>query len=245
MKKQMKNNIPYKFVNSAEGDEHVMVIDGAIGESGWFYDATSAKDVRNALDGITASTVRIKLNSGGGDVFDGIEIYNYLKDLKAKVVVEVTALAASAASLIAMGADEIIMKTGATMMIHEASTWAYGNKSDIQKVLNGLEAVDESIISIYTEKTGLDSKKIRNLMESETWFTAEEAVELGFATATATVEEPQKEPVPVPQNNFANQTFNVNIDADDLANKVIEKLKSKSETAKPIENKTGLSRFAF
>ena len=128
MKKKIKNNIPFKFTNNATEDEHVMVISGAIGESGWFYDATSAGDVRNALSGVTASTIRIKLNSGGGDAMDGIEIMNYLKDLDAHVIVEVTALAASAASIIAMGADEVIMRDGATLMIHEDSTFSYGTK---------------------------------------------------------------------------------------------------------------------
>ena len=134
--KKIKNNIPYQFVNTSNNDEHVMTISGAIGQGGWFYDATSAEDVRNALNGVKASTIRIKLNSGGGDAFDGIEIYNYLKDLDAHVIVEVTALAASAASIIAMGADEIVMRTGSTLMIHEASTFAYGTKSDIQKTHN-------------------------------------------------------------------------------------------------------------
>lgn len=218
--KQIKNNIPHKFVNQTNEDEHVMVIDGAIGESSWFYEATSAKDVRNALDGVTASTVRIKLNSGGGDVFDGIEIYNYLKDLDVKVIVEVTALAASAASIIAMGADEIIMKTGATMMIHEASTWAYGTKSDIQKTMNALEAIDESIVAIYAEKTGKSAKEIRDLIEAETWFTADEAVTNGFATATDIVEEP--EPT-APQNN------------DDFINTIVEKVTAQLKNSKDDE----------
>lgn len=216
--KQIKNNIPHKFVNQTNEDEHVMVIDGAIGESGWFYEATSAKDVRNALDGVTASTVRIKLNSGGGDVFDGIEIYNYLKDLDAKVVVEVTALAASAASIMAMGADEIIMKTGATMMIHEASTMAYGTKSDIQKTMNALEAIDESIVAIYADKTGKSAREIRDLIEAETWFTADEAVSNGFATSTSVVEE-----TTALENN------------DDLINTIVEKVTAQLKNSKDDE----------
>ncbi|WP_457818920.1 ATP-dependent Clp protease proteolytic subunit, partial [Staphylococcus aureus] len=81
-------------------DEHILVISGAIGESNYFYDATSAKDVRNALKNVEAKTIRIKLNSPGGDAFQGLEIYNYIKDLDAHVIVEVTALAASAGSII-------------------------------------------------------------------------------------------------------------------------------------------------
>ncbi|WP_394512620.1 head maturation protease, ClpP-related [Priestia aryabhattai] len=180
MKDKIKS-IPHKFVNQTNGEEHEMVIAGAIGQSGWFFTATSAEDVRNALQDVTASTVRIKLNSGGGDADHGIEIYNYLKDLDKHVIVEVTSLAASAASVIAMGADEVIMRTGSRMMIHEAATFAYGTKQDIKKTLNALETYDESIVSIYQEKTGKTRDEIAELVENETWMTAEEAVEKGFA----------------------------------------------------------------
>ncbi|MET1177559.1 head maturation protease, ClpP-related [Peribacillus simplex] len=173
--------IPYKFLNQTNGEEHEMIISGAIGKSGWFYTATSAEDVRNALDEITAPTVRIKLNSGGGDADQGVEIYNYLKDLDKHIVVEVTSLAASAASIIAMGADEVIMRTGSRMMIHEAATFAYGTKQDIKKTLNALETYDESIISIYQQKTGNSREEIAKLIEAETWMTAEQAVKDGFA----------------------------------------------------------------
>ncbi|MGG3383074.1 head maturation protease, ClpP-related [Heyndrickxia faecalis] len=180
----MKNkiqSIPYKFLNQTDGEEHEMVISGAIGKSGWFYKATSAEDVRNALQDVTASTIRIKLNSGGGDTDQGVEIYNYLKDLDKYVIVEVTSLAASAASIIAMGADKVIMRIGSRMMVHEAATLAYGTKQEIKKTLNALETYDESIISIYQVKTGKTRDEIVKLIEAETWMTAEQAVSEGFA----------------------------------------------------------------
>lgn len=182
----MKNKIqyiPYKFYNKTNKtkDEHEMVLSGYIGRSSWWFEAISADSVRNALKDVQASTIRIKLNSGGGDADEGIEIYNYLKDLDKHVIVEVTSLAASAASIVAMGADEIIMRTGSRMMIHEASTLAWGNKHDIQKTLNALEAYDESIISIYQQRTGKSREEIAKLLEAETWFTAEQAVKEGFA----------------------------------------------------------------
>ncbi|MBK5446060.1 head maturation protease, ClpP-related [Peribacillus sp. TH24] len=206
MKKKIQQ-VAHKFTNSLDGDEHAMTISGAIGQGGWFYDATSANDVRKALDGVTASTIRIKLNSGGGDAFDGIEIYNYLKDHNAHVIVEVTALAASAASIIAMGADEIIMRTGSNLMIHEAATFAYGTKGDIQKTMNALETIDESIVSIYKQRTGLSSEEIRNMIEAETWLTAEEALEKGFVDSIETVDgsdEPEKNDF----INFTNEQIN-------------------------------------
>lgn len=174
-------SIQHKFTNQTNGDEHEMVLSGFIGRSSWWYEAISADTIRNSLKDVEASTIRIKLNSGGGDADQGIEIYNYLKDLNKKVIVEVTSLAASAASIIAMGADEIVMRTGSRMMIHEASTYTWGTKQDIQKTLNALEAYDESIVSIYQQRTGKNREDITQLLEAETWFTAEQAVKEGFA----------------------------------------------------------------
>ncbi|HHO6115555.1 TPA: head maturation protease, ClpP-related [Staphylococcus aureus] len=169
-------------------DEHVLVISGAIGESNYFYDATSAKDVRNALNNVEAKTIRIKLNSPGGDAFQGLEIYNYIKDLDAHVIVEVTALAASAGSIIAMGADEIIMRTGSTMMIHNASTFCYGDKEEMQTTYDRLEKIDSSIVDVYVSRTGLSKEEVKELLDNETWFTASEAVEKGFANSYETKE---------------------------------------------------------
>jgi ATP-dependent Clp protease, protease subunit len=182
VKNEIKN-IPYQFLNvtNANTDEHEMVLSGFIGRSSWWYEAISAETIRSALKEVNASTIRIKLNSGGGDADQGIEIYNFLKDLDKKVIVEVTSLAASAASIIAMGADEIIMRTGSRMMIHEASTYAWGTKQDIQKTLNALESYDQSIVSIYQQRTGKSKDDITKLLEAETWFTAEKAVKEGFA----------------------------------------------------------------
>lgn len=182
----MKNkiqSIPYKFFNKTNEskDEHEMVLSGYIGRSSWWYEAISAESIRNALKDVTASTIRIKLNSGGGDADQGIEIYNYLKDLDKYVIVEVMSLAASAASAAAMGADKVIMRTGSRMMVHEASTFAWGTKQDIKKTLNALESYDESLVSIYQQRTGKSRDEIRDLLEAETWMTAEQAVKEGFA----------------------------------------------------------------
>ena len=234
MKKKIQQ-VAHKFTNSLDGDEHAMTISGAIGQGGWFYDATSASDVRRALDGVTAATIRIKLNSGGGDAFDGIEIYNYLKDHSAHVTVEVTALAASAASIIAMGADEIIMRTGSNLMIHEAATFAYGTKSDIQKTMNALETIDESIVSIYKQRTGLSSEEIRNMIEAETWLTAEEALEKGFVDLIETAEDPD-EPEKDDFINFSNEQMN-SIVAKVTAN--LQKNIKQTNEPKPVAKKRG------
>lgn len=174
------NKEKYKFEAETKKNTTILTLSGRISSDRFSEDVISASKVKDALEGIENDIV-IRLNSGGGDVFEGIEIYNYLKHLPNRVVIEVTGLAGSAGSIVAMGGDEVVMCTGGQMMIHEASTIAYGNKDAIKKTLNALETVDESLIDIYHEKTGADKDVISGWLEEETWFTAEEAVKQGLA----------------------------------------------------------------
>jgi ATP-dependent Clp protease, protease subunit len=200
-----------------------LTIYGDIGES-WWYDSTSAKDVEEALKGSTANQINIRLNSPGGDVFDGIAIYNQLKNHSAKVVIQVDGLAASAASLIAMAADELIMNTGSMLMIHEASTWAWGTKHDIRKTLNALEGIDKSIADIYMTRFQGERSEIETMITNETWFTASEAVDIGLADkVNETVEEEE-------------------VDAEEFKNSVLARFRNKKEPA-PASNKNILERF--
>ncbi|SOB47901.1 ATP-dependent Clp endopeptidase, proteolytic subunit ClpP [Lactococcus piscium] len=173
--------VPFQFKNEVENGKHVLTLSGNVQKKYWRDDdVINAKDIRESLESVTDDIV-IKLNSPGGDVFEGIEIYNYLKDHPSNVTVEVTGVAASAATFITAGANEVIMNVGTSLMIHEASTFTWGNKSDIQKTLNALETIDESILSIYSEKTGQSNEQLKEWMNEEKWFTADEAVEFGFA----------------------------------------------------------------
>lgn len=173
--------VPFQFTNEIHNGKHILTLSGNVQKKYWRDDdVINAKDIRESLDTVTDDIV-IKLNSPGGDVFEGIEIYNYLKDHPSNVTVEVTGLAASAATFIVAGADEVIMGVGTSLMIHEASTFAWGNKQDIQKTLNALETIDDSILAIYTNKTGQSVERLREWMNEEKWFTADEAVEYGFA----------------------------------------------------------------
>lgn len=184
MNKEMLNRITPVIKNEVTDSEHILTLSGVVAKDSIFdYDGDliNIKTISDSLESIGNRKLLIKLNSYGGDAFEGIEIYNYLKSLKNKVVVEVTSIAASAASIIAMGADEIRMSNGSQLMIHEASTFAVGTKSEMQKTLNALKSMDNSIVDIYHEKTGLDKTEILQLMEEETWFTSEEAVKYNFA----------------------------------------------------------------
>lgn len=184
MNKEMLNRITPVIKNEVTDSEHILTLSGVVAKDSIFDhdgDLINMKAISDSLESIGNRKLLIKLNSYGGDAFEGIEIYNYLKSLKNKVVVEVTSIAASAASIIAMGADEIRMSNGSQLMIHEASTFAVGTKSEMQKTLNALKSMDNSIVDIYHEKTGLDKTEILQLMEEETWFTSEEAVKHKFA----------------------------------------------------------------
>lgn len=173
--------VPFQFTNEVEEGKHVLTLSGSIRKRYWSEDkCIDAQMIRNALEGVTGEVV-IYLNSQGGDVFEGLEICNYLKNHSSKITIEVTGVAASAATFITSGADTVIMNTGTMLMIHEASACAWGNKGDIQKILNALETTDASIINVYTEKTGQSAEQITEWLKKGKWFTADEAVKYGFA----------------------------------------------------------------
>ncbi len=156
---------------------------GDIVSEKWFDEETSATSFRDALKELgDVSTINLSINSGGGSVFDGIAIYNMLKSHKATVNVYVEGLAASIASVIAMAGDTITMRSGSMMMVHMPWTLSQGNAEEMRKTADTLEKTGDSIVDIYSERTGISPDNIRNIMNEETWLSAEEAVEQGWAT---------------------------------------------------------------
>jgi ATP-dependent Clp protease protease subunit len=121
------------------------------------------------------------INSPGGDVFAAAQIYNMLRDYKGTVTVKIDGLAASAASVIAVAGDEVLVSPVAMMMIHNPATIAMGNAQEMEKAIGMLNEVKESILNAYEAKTGLNRGKLSRMMDEETWFNAKKAVELGFA----------------------------------------------------------------
>ena len=169
----------YRFTKNEAGNSE-LILEGVIASESWYDDEVSPKQFREEL-AQHSGDITVRINSPGGDVFAGMQIYNMLKDRENNVTVVVDALAASAASSIAMAGDKIIMNTGSMMMIHKASTIAWGNEDEMLEVIEMLKKVDESIISLYVARTGKSSDEIKELLASETWMTADEAVEMGFA----------------------------------------------------------------
>lgn len=130
---------------------------------------------------ITAPTIHLRINSPGGDVWDGRAIATALRGHSAKVIAHVDALAASAATFAMMAADEVVISPGAMVMIHQASTMAYGNADEIRQTVALLEKVDGEIVSEYVRETGNTEDKVRAWMKATTWFNADEAIAAGFA----------------------------------------------------------------
>lgn len=169
------------FRLEATGDAVRLDIYDVIGDG--FFGGVSAKSVAKALEPhAKAKSIDVHINSPGGSAFDGITIYNILNQHKANVTVYVDGLAASAASVIAMAGDSIVMAENAMMMIHNASGITMGNAGDHRKTADVLDTIDTQIITTYSNRTGLDADEVASMMDAERWLTANEAVELGFAT---------------------------------------------------------------
>jgi ATP-dependent Clp endopeptidase proteolytic subunit ClpP len=129
--------------------------------------------------------IELRVNSPGGDVFDGIAIYNLLANHKARVVSHIDGLAASIASVIALAGDEVIMAENATFMIHNPWGFAMGDSAEMRKTADLLDKTADNIASIYAKHSGQTPEQIAEWMAAETWMSAAETVERGFATKQA------------------------------------------------------------
>lgn len=150
-------------------------------EIGWF--GICAADVVAALGSLGGSDVHVRVNSPGGDVFDGVAIYNALLAHPGNVTVTVEGLAASAASFIAMAGDSVTMSRASQMMIHDASGLAYGNAADMQQMAELLDKVSDMIAGIYADRAGGAVADWRDVMRAETWYAPAEAIAAGLADA--------------------------------------------------------------
>lgn len=165
---------------SDDSDTSISVFD-VIGDDPWTGGGVTAKRVAGALRAIGNKDVTVKINSPGGDMFEGIAIYNLLRAHPAKVSVEILGWAASAASIIAMAGDKIAMGTGTFMMVHNAWGVVIGNRHDMVEASSLFESFDGAIADIYEARTGLNRKAIEKLMDAETFMGPTEAVKQGFA----------------------------------------------------------------
>ena len=171
---------------AAEADEpNTISIYDVIGDDLWTGGGFTAKRMAGALRAIGREPVTVKVNSPGGDMFEGIAIYNLLREHPAAVTVDVMGWAASAASIIAMAGDEIRMGLGTFMMVHNAWGMVIGNRHDIREAAGLFDGFDAAIADIYEARTGMKRKEIESLMDAETFMGPSEAVKNGFADTIA------------------------------------------------------------
>lgn len=153
-------------------------------EADW-YGGVDPKSFIDAIKAIDAPVINLRINCPGGSVFAGRAMEQALREHPAKVIAHVDGYSASAASFLMMAADEIVMASGAMVMIHKAWTMAYGNADDLIQTADLLEKIDSTLVETYAARTGADAKQIASWMAAETWFTAQEAVDAGFADSVA------------------------------------------------------------
>lgn len=182
----------------------------------WFeIPATSPQKVNKALTEANGEDIEIVINSGGGSVYSGSEIYTILKDYKGATTGKIVGIAGSSASIIAMGVDRLLISPTGQVMIHRASMSTGGNTTDMEKASEILNKIDKSIANAYRLKTGLEQNKLLDLMTKETWMTAQEAKEYGFV-----------DDIMFDENNNIKFVASIN-NYDILPQNVINKIKNK------------------
>lgn len=168
-----------------------LTIYGTIGGGGWFNDGISASDVDAALRAAGPGPVNVRLNSGGGDVFDGVAIHTLLARHPGTVTVYVDGLAASAASFIMLAGDHVVSARNAMVMIHDGMTMTYGGPASHQRAMDLLNKISDNIADMYAEKAGEDAEHWRAVMsvngEDGTWYTGAEALAAGLVDELTTV----------------------------------------------------------
>lgn len=175
----------WNWVKNETNEERTLLLNGEISDETWYGDEITPEQFRKELNA-GSGNITVWINSPGGDVFAAAQIYNMLMEYKGDVTVKVDALAASAASVIAMAGTTVLMSPVGMMMIHNPMTIAIGDSKEMQKAVGMLDEVKESIMNAYEIKTGLSRTRISHLMDAESWFNAGKAVELGFADGVLT-----------------------------------------------------------
>lgn len=177
----------FEVVGAAESEATVYLYDSIVADAlmAEWWGGVAAQDFVPALKDITAPVIHLRINSPGGDVFAARAMEQAVREHPSRVVAHIDGYAASAASYLALAADEVLIAEGGFYMIHKAWTIAFGNADDLIEMAALLEKVDGSLIATYARETGRTPEQISEWMGAETWFNADEAVANGFADAIA------------------------------------------------------------
>lgn len=178
----MENNF-YQFTNNVDDDSAELYIYGDITSLKWYEDEVCAYDLSKELIALGGKNLKVRINSYGGEVAQGLAIYNLLKDYPGQVTTLCDGFACSAASVIFMAGAIRKMPRSSLLMIHNAWTWASGDANDLRKAAEDIEKITQPSIAIYKSVSKLSEDEIKKMMDEETWITADEALEYGFATS--------------------------------------------------------------
>lgn len=214
----MKNKKFWVWRNQADEnapEARVLELNGTIASESWFDDDVTPQMFKDELFA-GEGDITVWINSPGGDCIAASQIYSMLMDYKGNVTVKIDGIAASAASVIAMAGTTVLMAPTALLMIHNPATMAFGDHNEMQKAIEMLLEVKESIINAYELKTGLSRAKLDHLMEDETWMNAKKAIELHFADGM--LEDEKKMSVDVGAYQFSSKQVE-----NALLNKITEK----------------------
>ena len=184
----------YDFVVSEDKKTADLYIFGDITSWRWFEEEVSASSFQKDLEAIgQVDTLNIHINSCGGDVFEGIAIYNLIKNYNAVKNVYIDGIAASIASVIAMAGDNIYMSNTSVMMIHNCWTWTSGNAEDLRKTANDMDKVMQAIRNAYLSRVNIDEDKLKQLLDDESYLLADECMEMGFCSEIIEYDEEETE----------------------------------------------------
>lgn len=170
-----------------DGDNSISIFD-VIGADYWGEGVTASR-IAGALRSLGGADVTVNINSPGGDMFEGLAIYNLLREYEGRVTVKVLGLAASAASVIAMAGDDVQIGRGAFLMIHNCWVYAMGNRHDLAQIAADMAPFDNAMSDIYQARSGLDATTVNRMMDGETYIGGSEAVEKGFADSLLSADE--------------------------------------------------------
>ena len=222
--------------------ERTLFLNGTIAEDSWFDDDVTPQMFKEELmDG--NGNITVWINSPGGDCVAAAQIYNMPREYEGKVTVKIDGIAASAASVIAMAGDTVLMSPVSMMMIHNPMTIAFGDSEEMQRAIDMLKSVKDSIINAYELKTGMSRTKLAHLMDAETWMDANKAIELGFADEVikrnGAVDEME-----VPQISMLySKTAVVNSLMDKIAEKCQIQQKNETENSNKVKADSLMSRL--
>lgn len=176
----MKNNF-YQLTNINE-DSAELYIYGDITSYKWYEEDVCCYDLAKELIALEGKNLTVRINSYGGEVAQGLAIYNLLKSYSGEVTTLCDGFACSAASVVFMAGTKRIMPRSSLLMIHNAWTWASGDADDLRKAADDIEKITQPSVEIYTSVSNLDADEIKSMMDAETWIDADEALDYGFAT---------------------------------------------------------------